>query len=335
MRVIRKASLLRGLGTLSLVFAMTACNAAGGSLEGSANQKNLKNKETGPASGPKDNTSYDSSGKPLDSNSTRLPGTQPPSPASSDESVDVPSTITGTLLFCFKDKIEGAKATVLCAVEDSGSKKPIALASKYVSHKWSFAAPSALTVAVKELPLTGLWQAEYTITGSSPEIVTAGLSSVTFAFEGSDINAKKDSLDIKVTNQVRPDLTIRSLKPQTAAEFRCFDYFRLKGDKIVTTPCGAQNSAQDWFITADNKIAHVSGVCIEFNPVSSLTIEGDCKLGETPRFEFSGEQIKIRDTNSCIGLINPDASGVDYVAVVSCNTADITQHWKISPTILP
>lgn len=89
---------------------------------------------------------------------------------------DVPTPITGALLYCFKDKMDGAKATVLGAVEEKSTKKPISLAGTYVSHKFDAAAPSALKVTVKELLIASYWHVEYTITGTSDEIVTAVVS---------------------------------------------------------------------------------------------------------------------------------------------------------------
>jgi hypothetical protein len=329
-----RTPLLKTLGVSLLFSAVTACNAAGGSMEGSPNSRPGKNTENVEATKPP--TDYESTGqKPVAGSTTTLPPSAPVGSDVESEKVEIPSIVSGALLYCFKDKIEGAKATVLCAIENKKTNKPIKLADTYVSHKFSSAAPSALQVKVRELPIVALWHAEYTITASTSEQVKAGLTSVNFAFEGTDINDKKESYDTKVTSNMRLDLTIRSLKPQAAAEFRCMDLFRMIGDKIVTTPCGSLNSAQDWFITETGKISHVTGRCMRFNPVSGLAIEGDCTMNETPRYDISGEQIKIRDTNTCVGLIMPDASGVDYVGVVNCNTADITQHWKIAPAVLP
>lgn len=329
-----KALLLKTLGVTILLSTVTACNAAGGSMEGAPSSKT--GKKTDNAEPTKSTTGYESTDdKPLESGSTTLPPTNPQGTDIESEKVEIPSIVSGALLYCFKDKIEGAKATVLCAVENKKTSKPIKLAEAYVSHKFSSVAPNALQVKVRELPIVALWHAEYIITASTSEQVKAGLAAVNFAFEGTDINDKKESFDAKVSNNMRVDLTIRSLKPQTAAEFRCMDYYRMIGDKVVTTPCGTFNSAQDWFITETGKISHVSGRCLRFNPVSSLAIEGDCTTNETPRYDIAGEQIKIRDTNTCVGLIMPDASGVDYVGVVNCNTADITQHWKIAPAVLP
>ncbi len=324
------SSRLNLITTGLLVSALTACSAGSGSMEGkTTQQKSGKNKSNG--------TTYSSNSDETGSNSSNASSTDGSLPSSqamgnamsSNDTVSPPDNITGAYLYCFQDSIDDAKATanILCAVEDKNTNKPLALSSLYVSHSWSSTQPTALTVSSAELPAASYWQVQFTVQAQSKNILTAGLSSVKFLFEGTKIDNTKDDYNI-VASLMRPDMLIKSLKPQTDSIYRCLDYYRMKGDKVVTTPCGVQSSAQDWYINPAGKIAHVSGICMKFNPVSKLAIEGDCAAGDTPAFEPVGQQLRIKGSTTCLALLNPDNSGVDYVGSAACNTSDNTQNWS-------
>ncbi len=329
----------------------TSCRSPSGGLEGATKQRTLQQDAELEVEAPQERSDASVSGgassEPAQNQTLEgVPNTLPSKEAGrlapihsaegEKEGVEIPASITGAMLFCFKDKLEGSKATLLCAMQDARG-KPVNLATHYSSHAWTFSNTSDLTVTVVELPATARWQAEYTVTAASPELLAAKLPSVNLAYEGSGADNITKVLNTKVVNQVRPDLTIRSLKPQGTGEIRCLDFFRMLGTRVVTTLCGVESSAQDWFVTADSKISHVSGVCLRFDPATSLAIPGDCASNLTPKFDFNinGDQIQIRDTGTCMALINPDSSGTDSVAALNCNAGDSTQHWKISPKVMP
>ncbi len=267
---------------------------------------------------------------------TPTPGTTPPD--NSGEIVLPPSDITGAYLFCFRDRVESNKATVFCATEDEKTKKIIKANERYANYDFKADSTQQVKVAKRDLPVVHRYQVEYTLTADNADLLTANMNAIKYVFTGVDFDNKIYTTEARVTTPTRPEIWVQSLKPQANAGFRCLDRDRMKAAQpfqIVTTPCGSNSMKHDWFVTKDNKISHVGGECLAFDPTDGLTVVKACNSAESPRFEFNGEQIKIANSSNCLGLKNADNSGVDYSAAVPCNTGDAQQRWKVSPQALP
>jgi len=335
----RNSSLNSILSILLILSAVTSCRSANDGLQGTAKERMLNIDRT--KSGLDGKTSSEVlENSTLDSKPITLPGvyTSGTSTSESGEQVEAPSSIAGALLFCFKDKAEGLTATFLCELQDPKTQKPINLAREYTAYNFGFRAPSELSITVQELPVVARWQAEFSVTAASVSQLESGLKNLFFSFEGTKASTGiLDTLAAKPIIGARPDLTLRSLKPQAlATDVRCLDMFRSGGQNIVAAPCNAQaGSGQDWFLTAASTLAHVSGSCLRFDPVTKLAIEGDCADPATPRFDLNinGNLMQIRDTGTCLAVVNPDSSGVDSVAALGCNLSDPSQHWKVGARV--
>lgn len=331
------------LGFVSAILFLNACSGGSGAMgakivtrNGTSTDSGSDNvePETKPGSKPasKPGTDYGSEVLPTG------PDTTVPAPKDGDDAVTIPGNITGAFLFCFRDKVDKNKATVYCATEDSVTKKPFEPSERFSPYKFDNSLVDGLLITKRDLPIVHRYHAEFTLTAASPESLTQLMGAVSYKFSGIDFEDRAINFDTRVTNSTRPDIWVQSLKPQNNMGFRCLDRYRMQAAQpyqVVTTPCGSNDIKHDWYITPDGKIAHVNGECLAFDPTDRLTVVKPCDSAESPKFEFNGEQIKIQNSNNCLGLIRPDNSGVDYSAAVACNTGDVTQRWRISEQASP
>ena len=254
-----------------------------------------------------------------------------------NEGISAPVNVTGAYLFCYREKVEATKATVFCATEDKDTRKAFEPSERYIKHEFTATAPTGLTFTKKDLPAIHRYNVEFQIQAKSPDVLTRELSGMQFFFSAIDSNNNAISEVAKPTNNDRPELWVQSLKPQGSQPLRCLDRYRMVAvlPEVVTTSCSTEHT-HTWYVRADGKIAHLSsGECLAFNNGKERTLAVDCGSAQAVEFEFNGEQIKVKNSNQCLGLITPDNSGVDYSASVTCSVNDVTQRWKVSPKAQP
>lgn len=262
----------------------------------------------------------------------------PPMENGKKEEIVMPPVIpSGVTLFCYRNELKNNQAIVFCATEDAASAKLIEPGERYSPFEFSATAPAGLTVTQKLLPSIHRYNVEFTISAPTTDGLTSGLSGMQFFFKAKDLNNQAIEISSKVTNNMRPEMWIQSLLPQSGGKYRCLDRYRMwqalppQKIQVVTTPCNL-DIVYDWYVTPEGKIAHVAtGECIAFDPSDKLTVVKGCETADAALFEFKGEQIKVQNWNMCLGLKPRDLSGVDYSALVACSDTDVAQKWKISP----
>lgn len=330
---------MNGILTLLVFLCPLACSPGSGSIGGKITTRTIGGGPIPDDSDVKSEKTAKSSSNPKDAEK-ELGGedSQAPAPSADEtlpnpEEVSIPSEITGTFLFCYRDKIEGAKATVYCATEDEDTKQIFEPSERFASYAFSTNEVDGLTIKKKDLPIVHRYNVEFTVTASSADALIANQGAVKYLFQAKDFDDRVVNLNARVTNNSRPQIWVQSLKPQNNMGFRCLDRYRMQAAQpyqVVTTPCDANSSAQSWYITADKKIAYITGECLAFDPYDGLTIVKSCDSAESPKFDFNGEEIRIQGSTNCLGLKNADNSGVDYSAAVACRSSDNQQHWSIS-----
>ena len=345
---LRKQSLIKSSGiSVILAIMLAACQPnGGGTLGGKTATRTLV-----PKYGSENGEGLDGTVSPNPSTPTTVtegsvtadPSTElemqidQPLVVDNDDMIVPPANVTGAYLFCYRDKVENNKATVFCATEDETTRKAFEPIDRYSKHEFSAKGPASLKVNQKALLPIHRYNVEFEIVANSSADLNRELSGMQYFFTATDFNNNEIKAESRPTTNVRPEMWIQSLKPENLPA-RCLDRWRMVNGappqplQVVTTPCSLNQQTHSWYVTPQGKIAHVStGECLAFDTADSLSVVRACDNAQAVQFDFFGEQIRIRNSNNCLGLINADRSGVDYPATVACNGNDNTQRWRISP----
>jgi hypothetical protein len=270
--------------------------------------------------------------KPSQTSSEQKSSTEAPSEATSapDETVTIPSAITGALLVCFNESDSEKSSLVSCGAVSKADGKKLDLQKKYKDLSFSANNTSTLKVEKESLPTNSKWHVRFRLSGSNRVELTNTLKKVSFNFvaktaAGSAVSQLKQSI---VEYPKKLSSRIRNLKTLDDGRSMCMNSHYEAGypDIVTLEPCSGQ-APQDWALNSSGMIEWGMGNCLNIDSLEILHPRG-CALPEAVQWVKNGEEIRLKGSNKCLAMSDKYLL-FGNVFPMDCDPRDPMQHWII------
>ncbi|MBC7661337.1 MAG: ricin-type beta-trefoil lectin domain protein [Chitinophagaceae bacterium] len=253
---------------------------------------------------------------------------------SANDTVAIPSAITGALLTCLDDAITDDAGTIVCGLINTSDASRIDLPSRNIVADWSIENSTPLVVTQQILNANALYHVRYTLKATSSAELKANMHAVKFSLAGTQMGEKFaiNPVASEVPNspaaaaKIPPWNYLRSGVLLGPGAYRCLDRSTVDPTIAQTYSCNPNPVAQAWVFTLDNKIMNSLGLCLTFNDLGTAYLQ-DCSTA--PVFTIVNEQVKAVAAGKCLADTGDATSLFGTLSLMTCNTAAIGQHWIV------